>query len=396
MRGVRMPAARRPVVLGVVAGVVALVLALLAFCTPDEGRDVGGGQLPTTSPQAPTGSQGAFQVALANDRLFLLDGTMSVTALRRVKVSDSFAVRLEVCGPAASCSVPPEPTATPTASPTQPAATPTASAVERAPVKVGSHIGAELTSNAPDAVGIDPVGVRTQPVIDRADHASWEWHVTPTATGGFSLTLGVTTLRPDAATALLPTTYLRIPLVVEQTIGNRLRSVGRNAKDTVDWVLQALAALAGLGATTWLVAAWRRRRRRGTAPETSGDRRAETGSADPEVRRAAVTALATELPDDATVGDLLSDRARHDPTPAVREAAIRSLARRRPVGAQTVTILKRCAVEDPDPDVRRAAIKGVVAVEPSVDAWLADRAADDPDEDVRVTAGRELRQRATP
>jgi hypothetical protein len=263
-------------------------------------------------------------------------------------------------------------------------------------VKVGSHIGAELTSNAPDAVGIDPVGVRTQPVIDQADRALWEWYVTPTAIGEFSLTLGVTTLRPDAATALLPTTYLRIPLVVEQTIGNRIRSVGRNAKDTVDWVLQVLSALAGLGATTWLVAAWRRRR--GTAPETSGDRRAETASADPEVRRAAVTALATERPDDATIGDLLSERVRHDPTPAVREAAVRSLARRRPVGAQTVTVLKRCAVEDPDPDVRRAAVKGVVAVggeDPSVDAWLAARAADDPDEDVRVAAGRELRQRAS-
>ncbi|GIJ74252.1 HEAT repeat domain-containing protein [Virgisporangium ochraceum] len=384
MRAVRMTAARRPVVLGAAAAAVFVVLALVAFCTNRGSDPTSGGGIGTAAP-TPTGGQGAFQVALANDRLYLLDGTMSVTALRRVRVSDPFPVRLEVCGPAASCAASPEPA---------PSAVGTPGDTQQGRVKVGSHIGAELTSNAPDAVGIDPVGVRTQPVIDPADRASWEWHVTPTATGEFSLTLGVTTLRPDAATALLPTTYLRIPLVVEQTIGNRIRSVGRTAKDTVDWVLQVLAAMAGLGATTWLVTAWRRRR--GTVPAHSADRRTETASTDPEVRRAAVTALAAELPDDATVGELLADRAHHDPAPAVREAAVRSLADRRPVGERTVTVLKRCAVEDPDPDVRRAAIRAVVAVDPSVDAWLASRAADDPDEDVRVAAGRELRQRATP
>jgi HEAT repeat protein len=137
-----------------------------------------------------------------------------------------------------------------------------------------------------------------------------------------------------------------------------------------------------------------------------------TFSGQPELRQAAVQALAAEWHEDPGTGPLLRERATTDEDAAVRRAAVQALALSWPDDPDVGAWLRERALTDAHPYVRQAAVQALAAGwrdDPEIGAWLRERALTDSHPYVRQAAvqaltagwrddpevGRLIRQRVT-
>ncbi len=126
-------------------------------------------------------------------------------------------------------------------------------------------------------------------------------------------------------------------------------------------------------------------------PESAGPLAAALGDADPDVRTAAVDALAAV--EGARAADRLLRSATKDPAPGPRAAAVEALARVRP---DALDALLDPGSKDPDPRVRVAAVLSAPRLEPGRAVALVLAAVEDPDWRVRAQAAETALELRTP
>lgn len=244
-----------------VAGAL-LALATLGACGATESPGAVGAQ-----------DQGSFVRSVLQDRTFLFDGYAVATSSVRMPVDDTYRLTVRVCGNQASCGA--TPTATPTEEPTpttaptatadgtpSPDPTPTASASPslapgEARVLVGGLISGRLTSDMPGTIAL--LSSQVQPVLTPEDRATWQWDVTPTSAGTYTLQVHLTVLRAETSQPLIADQVIEIPLQVNQTAAKTAEQAWFGVKEVVG-VLSAAGV--SLVAVIGFAARWFIKRRR--------------------------------------------------------------------------------------------------------------------------------------
>jgi hypothetical protein len=239
----------------------------------------GAGSPPSSAVNPGTGSDQSLYVASAlQDRNFLFDGFVVTHRTVSTGVNQALTVLVEVCGSQAashdcqtyrrglpseltdaspSASSSPTPSATSSASPTAPA--------NPDLVRLGGLIKTTLTSPMPGQIQAE--STEQQPVLTSTESASWEWVVTPTATGSYTLQVHLSVLQGSTGAALLPDQTVDISLDVHQTNENTVQGVWNGIKE---FAVVLGASGVTLGAIIAFVARRLRRRKTpaGAAPLT--------------------------------------------------------------------------------------------------------------------------------
>ncbi|MEU4692433.1 hypothetical protein [Actinoplanes sp. NPDC023714] len=197
---------------------------------------------PTPDPTAQAAQdppvQEQFMAGINDDRGRLYAGVASAKIHREAEVDKPFPLSLTVCAsPAAGCAVTPSALSS-TAPGTQ----------DLGSVLVGGRVRATATSYDPKLV-VTPAGEPVQTITQPADAGEWRWSVVAGASGDFTLTIAITTLRADSEVALLPTKFFEIRIHVDTTAAKVLGVASRNF-----WTI--LGGTAGLAALITAVVAY--------------------------------------------------------------------------------------------------------------------------------------------
>ncbi|MBQ0896524.1 hypothetical protein KBX37_26105 [Micromonospora sp. U56] len=215
---------------------------------------------PTAAPQAgrSPSEQFQYQATVQDGRRDLFEGELHVTTDRTVDVTEWFAVRVLICGPANSddlCLYPTE-LASAGAVPRRPSTSIT--------VPIGGRVGVILTAPYSEIEirdDLNPEG-SAQPLTDPGDAATWWWSVRASKPGTYELKGAVFVLAADTDRELVTRESFTIRLTVERTSKYVAKQLWTVTLDVTKWsvpqIIAVLTALLGAGA----FAAWIRRRLR--------------------------------------------------------------------------------------------------------------------------------------
>lgn len=233
----------RPSARAWLAVVAALLVCGLASCgSGDHGGSAG------SEPNDPTITQQWYQATTANDRKYLIAGTISTPRHVTTEVGQPSTLTITVCGAEAhGCGTTPVQTPS-TAAPT----------TQTEPVQVGARMKARLTASA--QCDITLTSSEVQPVLTATDVATWQWTIKPASTGTMTLTVHLTPLVADTDQPLLPDHNTDIPVDVQQTASNVLTSVGTNTESVLIGIGAVLGAFGVTGVTLWQLISRRKRR----------------------------------------------------------------------------------------------------------------------------------------
>jgi len=278
----------------VAAGMVGLVSGCSAGSSPNTGTEpfpslsglettpIGPGNTPTTpsatestvsttpaasgtpnaSPTQAAPPQLRYQLDIQDGRGALKGGTAFAASELAANTGHAIPFNAVICGATSRrCAVVPTPSTASgvSASPSPP---PAGLPPKIGDVPTGARIRAKLNSADPAVEITELSSDATQPIIDDADAAEWEWSIKPTAEGTFALTLRFDVLEANSERLLVPSQTFRITLTATTTSGDRWRDIGRSTWDFLASVTGMIAAVGGASIFTGAAWIWRRLRRR--------------------------------------------------------------------------------------------------------------------------------------
>jgi hypothetical protein len=224
-----------------------------------------GSESPTasTSPSASAAPpQLRYQLDIQDGRGALKGGTAFAASELAANTGHAIPFNAVICGATSRrCAVVPTSSTTSgvSASPSPP---PAGLPPKIGEVPTGARIRAKLNSADPAVEITELSSDATQPIIDDADAAEWEWSIKPTTEGSFALTLRFDVLESQSERLLVPTQTFRITLTATTTTGDRWRDVGRSTWDFLASVTGMIAAVGGASIFTGAAWVWRRVRRK--------------------------------------------------------------------------------------------------------------------------------------
>jgi hypothetical protein len=222
-----------------------------------------GSESPSASPSASAAPpQLRYQLDIQDGRGALKGGTAFAASELAANTGHAIPFNAVICGATSRrCAVVPTPSTASgvSASPSPP---PAGLPPKIGDVPTGARIRAKLNSADPAVEITELSSDATQPIIDDADAAEWEWSIKPTVEGSFALTLRFDVLESQSERLLVPTQTFRITLTATTTTGDRWRDIGRSTWDFLASVTGMIAAVGGASIFTGAAWIWRRLRRR--------------------------------------------------------------------------------------------------------------------------------------
>jgi len=216
---------------------------------------------PSASPTQAAPPQLRYQLDIQDGRGALKGGTAFAASQLAANTNHAIPFNAVICGATSRrCAALPTTDATASASPAP--GGPVGLPPKIGDVATGARIRAKLNAADPSVEITELASDATQPIIDDADAAEWEWSIKPTAEGTFALTLRFDVLEANSERLLVPSQTFRITLTATTTSGDRWRDIGRSTWDFLASVTGMIAAVGGASVFTGAAWIWRRFRRR--------------------------------------------------------------------------------------------------------------------------------------